>query len=188
MPATKRARPDFEPPRPKKKDTGKASKPRNSEQSKKKRGRPSKESTSKATRRRSEGESNAESASDISDEQDADQSNTEAADSDGGSEEPDYILAEVTTEPTGTQDHTLSLPLIHRIMQEHFKDGEKMKVSVDARELVGKYIEVFVREAIMRSAYERNERDKEDGGGGTSSGWLEVEDLERIAPQLCLDF
>ena len=188
MPQAMRARPGFDPPRPKEKDSESASKANDSERPKKKRTRPSKGSTSKS-RRRSDIASNNGSISIVSDDAHSEnQSNAELTNSDGGSPEPDYILAEVTHEPTNARDNVLSLPLLHRIMQEHFQKKEKTKMSTDARELVGKYIEVFVREAVMRSAYERNERDKENGSGGTSSGWLEVEDLERIAPQLCLDF
>ncbi|RMZ76402.1 hypothetical protein DV737_g4859, partial [Chaetothyriales sp. CBS 132003] len=100
----------------------------------------------------------------------------------------DYILAEITDERTSKQENSLSLPLVQRILQEHFEGKARTRMTTDARQVVGKYIEIFVREAVMRSAYERSERDKADGAGGASSGWLEVEDLERIAPQLCLDF
>lgn len=55
---------------------------------------------------------------------------------------------------------------------------------------MGKYVEVFVREAIMRCAYEKNE-DTDEGGRADKQiggGWLELEDLEKVAVQLCLDF
>ena len=62
-------------------------------------------------------------------------------------------------------------------------------MSSDAKVLVGKYLEVFVREAIIRSAFEREERDGNGtSAGGGGGGFLEVEDLERAAVQLCLDF
>jgi CENP-S associating Centromere protein X len=63
--------------------------------------------------------------------------------------------------------------------------------------MVGKYVEVFVREAIMRASYESRERaGGGDGGMGkgeglraaSDHGWLEVEDLEKVSAQLCLDF
>lgn len=38
----------------------------------------------------------------------------------------------------------------------------------------------------MRCAYEKTQQSKDGKGGG--DGWLEVEDLERAAVQLCLDF
>lgn len=55
---------------------------------------------------------------------------------------------------------------------------------------MAKYVDVFVREALARAAYERSGtgRDGRGGGGGVSDGFLEVEDLEKMAPQLVLDF
>lgn len=46
-----------------------------------------------------------------------------------------------------------------------------------------------MREALARAAYERGEgRTDGRGGGGIGDGFLEVEDLEKTAPQLVLDF
>ncbi len=61
------------------------------------------------------------------------------------------------------------------------------------------YVDTFVREAIIRCAFEREEIDAagtgEKGSGEKgkekavgSDGWLEVGDLERVAVQLVLDF
>jgi len=55
-------------------------------------------------------------------------------------------------------------------------------MSTDANRAVGRYMETFVREALARAAWARDE------GGGGGGGDLEVEDLERLAPQLVLDF
>ena len=52
-------------------------------------------------------------------------------------------------------------------------------------ELTGKYMEIFVREAIARARFERGDTAT---GGGITDGFLQVEDLERLAPQLILDF
>lgn len=53
-------------------------------------------------------------------------------------------------------------------------------------------MDTFVREAIARSAFERQEKSAEDVAeemnGRGDDGWLEVEDLEKMAPQLILDF
>lgn len=70
-------------------------------------------------------------------------------------------------------------------MHQAYREPEKTLIAKDAKALVGKYVEIFVKEAIARSVHERMERDVEGGGG---DGWLEVEDLERCAPQLILDF
>ncbi|KAF9885538.1 hypothetical protein FE257_012866 [Aspergillus nanangensis] len=104
------------------------------------------------------------------------------------SQEPDYILAEITqAEPDN--DITLGEPtvpakLLTKLLHHHFQNG-KTKIAKDANEVVAKYVDVFVREALARAAYERSE-----GGGGSSvaDGFLEVEDLEKMAPQLVLDF
>ena len=114
----------------------------------------------------------------------ADPSNLES------SPEPDFILAEVThNDKSGsdTSEPTITLPLIHRIMQSHFSRPEKTSLSADARVLVGKYIDIFVKEGIRRCVDEKKERES-NAGAGVDSGWLELEDLERVATQLCMDF
>ncbi|KAH7155094.1 CENP-S associating centromere protein X-domain-containing protein [Dactylonectria estremocensis] len=64
--------------------------------------------------------------------------------------------------------------LLTRLLHEFFtKDATR--ISRDANAAAGKYFDVFVREAIARAAAEK------DGG------FLEVEDLEKISPQLLLD-
>ncbi|KAI1620498.1 CENP-S associating centromere protein X-domain-containing protein [Exophiala viscosa] len=106
------------------------------------------------------------------------------------SPEPDFILAEVThndQSASDTSDPTITLPLIHRIMQSHFSRPEKTSLSADARVLVGKYIDIFVKEGIRRCVDEKKEREQ-NAGAGVDSGWLELEDLERVATQLCMDF
>lgn len=103
------------------------------------------------------------------------------------SPEPDMILAEITTTSTNT-DSPIPEQLVHKMLHHHFQRPEKTKISTDARDLVTKYLEVFVREAIMRSAYERQEKDGHEDGAGAGGGFLGVEDLERAAVQLCLDF
>lgn len=106
------------------------------------------------------------------------------------SEEPDMILAEIT-ENDEPPSEPIPEALVHKMLQHHFEKPEKTKLSSDARSLVTKYLEVFVREAIMRSSYERQQREQDgddDDGGGGGGGFLEVEDLERAAVQLCLDF
>ncbi|RKF79025.1 hypothetical protein GcM3_059019 [Golovinomyces cichoracearum] len=62
------------------------------------------------------------------------------------------------------------------------KGSEKgqIRMTEQAVGAVRKYLDTFAREAIARAAWESVER------GGT--GLLEIEDLERLAPQLVLDF
>lgn len=106
-------------------------------------------------------------------------------------EEPDFILAEIEHEqppglPAAASEQTaIPQDLIHRLLHHHFQDKIKTKIDLGAREVVCKYIEIFVREALARSAFMRQEADGEGGGG---DGFLEVEDLEKCAPLLVLDF
>lgn len=107
--------------------------------------------------------------------------------------EPDYILAEVTrNKETEDDEPSIPLALIHTLLIHHFNDKDKTRISQDAKASVGKYIDTFVREAIARSAFERREKAAEDAAdefkGRGDDGWLEVEDLEKMAPQLVLDF
>lgn len=73
--------------------------------------------------------------------------------------------------------------LLARLLYEGFDDKD-MKIHKGAMELVGKYMEIFVREAIARAKFERDDSKT----GDFLDGHLQVEDLERLAPQLVLDF
>ncbi|KAI0809394.1 CENP-S associating centromere protein X-domain-containing protein [Xylaria sp. FL0064] len=69
---------------------------------------------------------------------------------------------------------TIPPELLTRILHEFFeKDGTR--ISKDANKAVAKYMDIFVREAIARTAVEKG------------NGFLEVEDLEKVAPQLLMD-
>jgi CENP-S associating Centromere protein X len=107
--------------------------------------------------------------------------------------EPDYILAEVTHNEGAQDDEPIvPLALVHTLLNHHFSDKAKTRISQDAKALIGKYVDTFVREAIARSAFERQEKSADDGAEELNrrgdDGWLEVEDLEKMAPQLVLDF
>ncbi|PKS11774.1 hypothetical protein jhhlp_001067 [Lomentospora prolificans] len=64
--------------------------------------------------------------------------------------------------------------LLTRILHEFFQQ-EDTRMSKAANRAVGKYFEIFVQEAIARTAQEKDGR------------FLEVEDLEKITPQLIMD-
>ncbi|KAL1855385.1 hypothetical protein Daus18300_011103 [Diaporthe australafricana] len=92
----------------------------------------------------------------------------------------DVMEAEEDLEDLGDEDDdeepekTIPPELLTRILHEFFeKDGTR--ITKDANNAVAKYMDIFVKEAIARAAAER------DGG------FLEVEDLEKIAPQLLFD-
>ena len=105
--------------------------------------------------------------------------------------EPEFMLAEVTREADKSSDEpAIPLNLLHRLLHHHFKDKDKTRITNDAKEVFGKYIEVFAREAIARSAHESEEKDDDDDGmdTGGGDGFLEVAHLEKMGVQLVLDF
>jgi len=85
------------------------------------------------------------------------------------------MLAEIIygkeSEDVTTSDPAIPGKLLTRLLHHNFQN-EKTKIAKDANEVVAKYIDVFVREALARAAYERAEG---GGGGGTvGDGFLEV--------------
>ena len=209
MAPTKQSKPAFSPPRPgKSKSKPQArrngiSKAANSE-STKKRGRPSK-TTSKPTtttskRRRHSSPSDLDS-DDNSAPDDAPSPSHSASDSepafsqgDRRSPSPDHVLVEAVPDPTTTATDThIPNSLLHHILNQQLTRPET-KIKKDAWDLLGVYVDTFVREAIIRCAFERGEQDgggaeREGAGVGVGSeGWLEVSDLERVGAQLVLDF
>ncbi|CAG7988807.1 unnamed protein product [Penicillium olsonii] len=107
------------------------------------------------------------------------------------SQEPDYILAEITTtnpvEDVNSSDPKIPPKLLTRLLHEHFQN-DKTKIAKDANNVVAKYVDVFVREAIARAAFERAETNNNADTRRIGDGFLEVEDLEKMAPQLTMDF
>ncbi|RKF62077.1 hypothetical protein OnM2_036064 [Erysiphe neolycopersici] len=134
----------------------------------------------------------------------------------GDDEELDQILADIDddididldneddssiTKNSEEQDIFIPRDLLSVLLHEMFKSTEdtqdierdenrgenkratkrgQIRMTKQAVDAVGKYLDTFVKEAVARAACE----DLERGG----SGVLEVEDLERLAPQLLLDF
>jgi hypothetical protein len=100
------------------------------------------------------------------------------------------MLAELVPDETATdtEDDTPKVPdkLIMTLLQHSFQDKEKTKINKEAGKIMRKYVEVFIREALARSAFAREERERE--GSGVGDGFLEVEDLERMGQQMVLDF
>ncbi|KAL8933604.1 MAG: hypothetical protein Q9211_005691 [Gyalolechia sp. 1 TL-2023] len=105
------------------------------------------------------------------------------------SSESDLESSDTVAPLSGTQDPSPVIPpdLLTRLLHYHLekKDGGSTQIGKDANVVVGKYMETFVREAIARAAFERSQAEQEAGMG---DGFLEVEDLEKLAPQLLLDF
>lgn len=88
------------------------------------------------------------------------------------------------TAPAIPADNPIPPPLLARLLYENFEDPNT-QIQKGAMSLVGKYMEIFVREAFARA---KNERELSVKAGGISDGFLQVEDLEKLAPQLVLDF
>lgn len=74
----------------------------------------------------------------------------------------------------GAQDAPPTIPpaLLTRLLHHHFKD-DNVRIGKEANGVVGKYMETFVREAITRAAFERNEA----GGKGIGGDFVEVGEL-----------
>lgn len=88
-----------------------------------------------------------------------------------------------TVEPLTTA-HPIPAPLLARLLHENFEDSNT-QIQKGAMTLTGRYMEIFVREALARAKHERARSARSDG---ISDGFLQVEDLEKLAPQLVLDF
>lgn len=78
-----------------------------------------------------------------------------------------------------TRNEKIPDDLLSVILHQFFKE-EGTRMHRDSTSAVARYMEVFVREGIARAVWGRGD----EGTGGT----LEVEDLEKLAPQLVLDF
>ena len=80
-------------------------------------------------------------------------------------------------------------PLLVRLLHEHFTD-KSTKIDKHAIQGVQKYFEVFVREAIARTAAEKRAAFERGGEGvsATDVNWLELSDLEKVAAGMMLDF
>jgi hypothetical protein len=96
------------------------------------------------------------------------------------SQEPDYILAEIITNDTvrDVESGEPAIPpkLLTKLVHHHFQ-ADKTKIAKDANAVVAKYVDIFVREALARAAYERAEgQATATSGGGRSAGdgFLEV--------------
>lgn len=95
------------------------------------------------------------------------------------SQEPDYILAEIVTNEKSRDieagEPAIPPKLLTKLLHHHFQNP-KTKIAKDANEIVAKYIDIFVREALARAAYERTEGNKDTGDGRPPimDGFLEV--------------
>jgi hypothetical protein len=82
---------------------------------------------------------------------------------------------------------TIPRPLLTRILFEGFQD-KNVKIGKEAMSVVELYTRIFVKEAVARSKLATKEQAERMNGRAAQGDWLQVEDLEKIAPQLILDF
>lgn len=116
---------------------------------------------------------------------------------DDGDDDDDESMGSPKASPSPLNDPPPTIPpaLLTKLLHHHFpsnqpqsgtghKDvGSNVRISKDAMGVVGKYMETFVREAIARAAYERNEeldrREKEGKGREVGGDVLEVSTFSR---------
>lgn len=86
-------------------------------------------------------------------------------------------------------DPTPSIPqqLLLRLLHEAFTD-KNTKIDKHAIQVLQKYMEIFVREAIARAKHAKLEAAGEGDDSELGGTWLDLEDLEKIAPGLLCDF
>ncbi|KOS22129.1 Centromere protein X [Escovopsis weberi] len=95
-------------------------------------------------------------------------------DDDDDGDGDDRTQARTAKDDKEEPEKTIPRDLMTRLLHEFFAK-DSTRISRDANAAAGKYMDIFVREAIARASLERQ------------GGFLEVEDLEKIAPQLLLD-
>ena len=79
-------------------------------------------------------------------------------------------------------------PLLVRLLHEHFAD-KKTKIDKHAIQVLQKYFEVFLREAVARAKLRKKEDvEKVGGASDVDASWLELADLEKVAAGMLLDF
>jgi hypothetical protein len=77
---------------------------------------------------------------------------------------------------------TFPTKLIGRVLQETF-ESKSTRISPDALAVITEYLRIYTREAIWRASQEKTK-----AGTVAGTGYLEVEDLEKITGPLTLDF
>lgn len=113
--------------------------------------------------------------------------------------EPDLAPATTITKTKQTADgqtpfdadevQELPRALLARLVHENF-DDKTVRMSRPANEVLGRYMNIFMREAVARAAVGKKERLGIGSGDMPADEeiWLDVEDLERVTGGLLLDF
>ncbi|MCJ1284902.1 hypothetical protein MMC26_004239 [Xylographa opegraphella] len=108
------------------------------------------------------------------------------------SDEDDELEATRDSSPEAT-NNTTTLPgvpptippeLLTTLLKHHFED-KQIRIRADAKAVIGKYMETFVREAIARAAFERSEATNGQGRGGDFLEYsYDVDDVNDISQHL----
>ena len=67
-------------------------------------------------------------------------------------------------------DSTIPEKLLNALLHHHF-ENKKTRIGPEATELMGKYVDTFIREALARAVYEKEQA---EGGQGRAGDFLEV--------------
>jgi hypothetical protein len=77
--------------------------------------------------------------------------------------------------------------LLVRLLHEAFED-KATRIDKHAIQVLQKYIEIFVRETMERAKLGKEEACERGEIGDMDKNWLDLEDLEKVAPAMLLDF
>ncbi|PFX28901.1 centromere protein X-like [Stylophora pistillata] len=77
------------------------------------------------------------------------------------------------------EDPTFKLETVKKLLQQFFRDKQKTKCNGDALKLMAELLRIFVAEGAARAGQQAKVE---------SSPTVETEHLEKILPQLLLDF
>lgn len=76
-------------------------------------------------------------------------------------------------------DPTFKLETVNKLLQQFFRDKQKTKCTGDALKLMAELLRIFIAEGVARAAQQAKVE---------SSPTVETDHLEKILPQLLLDF
>lgn len=115
--------------------------------------------------------------------------------SDASDESPSELPGELPSTRTPTFQPSqaegvpfIPQPLLVRLLHEHFAD-KTTKIDKHAIEVLQKYFEVFIRETIARVQLHKQEAaEKAADPSEVDASWLELDDLDRVAAGMLLDF
>ena len=101
---------------------------------------------------------------------------------------PQSATADRPPAPTPAERPVIPRPLLIRLLHEQFADS-KTKIDEHAIHVLEKYFDIFVRETVERARLQKaDDAAKAGGGDGVDADWMELEDLEKVAAGMMLDF